>query len=58
MEFREEFEKWIQGTRNFRKYNMSLVQTVDGQYKDFRVNTQWRAFQAGIDAMEKATFKY
>lgn len=51
MEFRKEFEEWIQGTRNFNKYQMSLKLTTDGQYKDFRVNTQWRAFQAGVTAL-------
>lgn len=54
MEFRKEFEEWIQGTRNFKKYQMSLKLTTDGQYKDFRVNTQWRAFTQGVAAVVNA----
>lgn len=54
MEFRKEFEEWIQGTRNFKKYQMSLKLATDGQYKDFRVNNQWRAFTQGVAAVVNA----
>lgn len=54
MDYRKEFEEWIQGTRNFKKYQMSLRLAANGQYKDFRVNTQWRAFTQGVTAVVNA----
>lgn len=53
MNSREAFEEWLRGTTGFKKCKargvpMSFQKNVCGDYRDYRVNDRWLAWQAAL----------